>query len=122
MKSIVCKGLREFPGKEKENANERENPQITAIKHECIYCVPLVSGLNIDQSYKLLMLISKCHLAVNVNTENEKTLNCHSGMLLSRINSSGTNLNRLCLARRVNHTDVVHNPVAVTRPKPLDPS
>jgi len=35
-------------------------------------------------------------------------LNCHSDMLLSRINSFGTNLNRLCLARRVNHTDVVH--------------
>jgi len=44
------------------------------------------------------MLISKCHLNVNVDAKNEKPLIRHSGMLLSR------------------------NPVAVVRPKPLDPS
>ncbi len=60
------------------------------------------------------MLISKCHLNVNVDSKNEKPLSRHSGMLLSRINSFGTNLNRLCLVRRVNHTDVVHNPVTVS--------
>jgi len=44
----------------------------------------LVSGLNINQSFKLLMLISKCHLNVNVDSKNEKPLSRHSGMLLSR--------------------------------------
>jgi len=69
------------------------------------------------------MLISKCHLNVNVDAKNEKFLICHFCMFLSRINSFGTNLNRLRLARRVNHTDVVHIQwLFVVRSKSLDPS
>jgi len=58
------------------------------------YAIPPVSGLNINQSFKLLMLISQCHLNVNVDAKNEKPLSRHSGMLLSRINSFQTNLSR----------------------------
>ena len=57
---------------------------MNANNRECTQKNTLLSGLHINQSFKLLMLISKCHLNVNVNAKNEKPLIRHSGMLLSR--------------------------------------